>query len=137
MLGKVKTEFCKIADKEKKMPLKQHQKRLDEYCTDIDWEKTQVETITLNDYCIENNVENIDLICIDVEGVGLTVLKSLKEKIKKVKYIISECDYGFTRENEETFEEINSYLNSNGFSIIDNKYQVSVLSDCLWVNNDC
>tara|TARA_B100001094_G_scaffold329383_1_gene391996 strand:- start:3253 stop:3456 length:204 start_codon:yes stop_codon:yes gene_type:complete len=67
----------------------------------------------------------------------LTVLKSLKEKIKKVKYIISECDYGFTRENEETFEEINSYLNSNGFSIIDNRYQVSVLSDCLWVNNEC
>ena len=136
MLGKVKTEFCKIADKEQNMPQEQHIKRINEYCTDIDWEKIQVETITLNDYCIENNVENIDLICIDVEGVGLTVLKSLKEKLKGVKYIISECDYGFTRENEETFEEINYYLTSNGFKILENKYQVSVLSDCLWVNTN-
>ena len=39
----------------------------------------------------------------DVEGVGLSVLRGLRDNIKNVKYIISECDYGFTREKEETF----------------------------------
>jgi FkbM family methyltransferase len=134
MLGKVKKEFCKIADKECNMPLEQHIKRLNEYCNDIDWEKTQVSTITLFDYCSECNIQYIDLICMDVEGVGLTVLKSLKEKIKNVKYIISECDYGLTRENEETFKDINNYLIENGFTMVENKFQVSILSDCLWVN---
>jgi len=72
----------------------------------------------------------------DVEGVGLTVIKSLGEKIKNVKYIISECDYGFTRENEETFDQINNYLTSKGFEIVENKFQVSILSDCLWINKN-
>lgn len=68
ILGKVKKEFCKIADVECNMPLKDHQKRLDEYCTDIDWEKIKVETVILKNYLIKNNVNHIDLICMDVEG---------------------------------------------------------------------
>tara|TARA_B110000208_G_scaffold189178_1_gene250205 strand:+ start:1921 stop:2607 length:687 start_codon:yes stop_codon:yes gene_type:complete len=136
ILGKVKKEFCKIADAECGMSLENHQKRLDEYCTDIDWKKIEVETVILKNYLIKNNVNRIDLICMDVEGVGLSVLKGLGDDIKNVKYIISECDYGFTRENEETFEDINKYLCDKGFKIVENKFTVSILSDCLWVNNN-
>lgn len=63
-------------------------------------------------------------------------IKRIRDDIKNVKYIISECDYGFTRENEETFEDINKYLCDKGFKIVENKFTVSILSDCLWVNNN-
>ena len=118
------------------MPLKVHQKRLDEYCTDIDWKKIKIETVLLKNYLTKNNLTHIDLICMDVEGVGLSVLKGLGDNIKNVKYIISECDYGFTRENEETFEDINTYLCVDDFKIIENKFKISILSDCLWINNN-
>ena len=137
ILGKVKPEFCKIADKECNMPIQQHEKRLREYCTDIDWIPSEVNCIRLDTYCNDKKVTDIDLICIDVEGVGLSVLKSMGDRLKNVKYIISECDYGVTRENEETFEQINKYLKEYDFEIVLNKFQVSVLSDCLWKNKLC
>ncbi len=136
LLGKVQKEFCEIADEECNLPLEQRQKRLQEYCTDIDWTKTEVKCIRLDDYCAQNNVSDIDLICIDAEGVGLSILMSLGNLIKKVRYIICECDYGFTRKNEETFDDINNFLKKYGFEIIENKYQVSILSDCLWKNTN-
>ena len=55
ILGKVKKEFCKIADKECNMPIEQHEKRLNEYCTDIDWIPCEVECTRLDTYCIKKN----------------------------------------------------------------------------------
>ena len=134
ILGKVQPEFCNIADAESGFTQAQKQQRLDVYCNDIDWEPITVKTIRLDTYCTDNNISNIDLICMDVEGVGLKVLKGLGDMIHKVKYIICECDYGYTRKNEDTFAMIHEFLVQNGFKIIENKFQVSILSDCLWEN---
>jgi FkbM family methyltransferase len=107
------------------------------YTEDVDWTLTQVDAIRLDNYCKDSNIKNIDLICIDVEGVGLKVLKSLGDMISNVKFIISECDFTETRNNNDTFLDINNYLTNKGFIVIENKFQVKdMLSDCLWKNTN-
>ena len=62
-----------------------------------------------------NNIENIDLLCIDLQGYELNAIKSLGEKIKTVKYIITECSIISTYKNGTTFYELNNYLDKYGF----------------------
>jgi hypothetical protein len=38
----------------------------------------------------ENNIEYIDLLCMDVQGFELNILKGAEEYLKKIKYIIME-----------------------------------------------
>ena len=76
ILGKVKKEhYLKAYNKSN---LTTEQEKL--ICSDDDWYPIKMKTMRLETYCKVNQIENIDLICMDVEGVGLTVLKGLGKK---------------------------------------------------------
>ena len=51
----------------------------------------EVDGIRLDTYMEDEKISRIDLLCIDLQGYELLALKSLGEKIKNVKYIITEC----------------------------------------------
>jgi hypothetical protein len=53
-------------------------------------QKITINAITLDSYCKEHNVNEIDLICMDVEGSELDVLKGSVNMLKNIKYIITE-----------------------------------------------
>lgn len=127
ILGKVQEEFYQKAYG--KTELEPSETTI---CSEEDWRPITVKTLRLDTYCRKQNIPHIDLICMDVEGVGLSVLKGLGDHIRNVRYIISECDYGYTRAGEETFDMMNEYLTAHGFRIIENKKQLNILSDCLW-----
>lgn len=74
-----------------------------------------VDGIRLDTFIENNNIPNIDLLCIDLQGYELEAIKSLGEKIKKVKYIITECSIISTYKNGANFHELNDYLKKNGF----------------------
>ena len=50
----------------------------------------EVNGIRIDTYMENNNIQNIDLLCIDLQGYELQAIKSMGEKIKTVKYIITE-----------------------------------------------
>ena len=75
----------------------------------------EVNGIRIDTYMENNNIQNIDLLCIDLQGYELQAIKSLGEKIKKVKYIITECSIVSTYKNGATFCELNDYLEKYGF----------------------
>ena len=61
----------------------------------IDSESTQkvtgyIDIKKLSTFMKENNVEYIDLLCMDVQGFELNILKGSEEYLKKIKYIIME-----------------------------------------------
>lgn len=98
----------------------------------IDAETTQVlngyiDIKTLSNFMKENNIDNIDLLCMDVQGFELNILKGAEEYLKKIKYIIMEepkpiINTTFLPENihskyinSPTSQEIHDFMLENNF----------------------
>lgn len=82
----------------------------------------EVSGIRLDTFLKKNNISNIDLLCIDLQGYELNAIKSLGKYICNVKYIITECSICSTYINGASFKELNNYLNKFNF-----KYKCSNL----------
>lgn len=77
-----------------------------------------VDGIRLDTFIDENYIENIDLLCIDLQGYELNAIKSLGNHLHKVKYIITECSIMSTYTGGATFNELNDYLTNYNFKYI-------------------
>jgi FkbM family methyltransferase len=77
-----------------------------------------VDGIRLDTFIDENYIENIDLLCIDLQGYELNAIKSLGNHLHKVKYIITECSIMSTYTNGATFNELNDYLTTYNFKYV-------------------
>lgn len=100
-----------------------------------DMEKFMVKAIRLDDWIEENEIENIDLICIDLQGAELPALKSLGKYLSRVKYVITEVEYKKIYEGEALFPEVNKFMESQGFTCF---FQMKghLFSDVLFIRND-
>jgi FkbM family methyltransferase len=74
-----------------------------------------VEGIRLDTFLEEENISNIDLLCIDLQGYEYNAIKSLGEKIKNVKYIITECSIKNTYTGGYNFKDLNELFEEKGF----------------------
>ena len=80
----------------------------------------------LDTFIDKNNISNVDMLCIDLQGYELNAIKSLGDKIRNVKYIITECSIENTYTNGATFKELNEYLESFNFKYCcSNKFDYS------------
>lgn len=80
----------------------------------------------LDTFMNENNITNIDLLCIDLQGYELNALKSLGSYLQNVKYIITECSIKSTYVGGANFSELNEYLTNHNFQYIcSNKFKES------------
>lgn len=83
-----------------------------------------VEGTRLDTFIDENKIDNVDLLCIDLQGYELNALKSLGHYLNNVKYIITECSIKTTYIGGCSFVELEKYLSSYGFKYIySNKFQ--------------
>jgi len=82
--------------------------------------KITVDSIRLDTFCNNNNIKNIDLIAMDLQGYELNALKSLGPLLQNVKYIITETCIQSTYKEGCNFKELYEFLSQNGF-----KYMVS------------
>ena len=74
----------------------------------------------------ENQLNGVDLLCIDIQGATLSALKSMGAYISKLKYVICEVEYRSIYKGERLFEDIRDFMESNGFVC---HYQDE---SCLW-----
>jgi FkbM family methyltransferase len=140
-----------LGDKEEHLPFYSYTKNNDgasSLLKRIDFDKTQIYTgnikiKTLENYVKENNIQRIDVLCMDVQGYELNVLKGAGDFIKKINYIIMEepkpiinCQYlpdGIHSKyiNAPTSHEINKFMTENGFieieRIEENKIEDNVM----------
>ena len=77
-----------------------------------------VNGIRLDTFIKQNQIEHIDLLCIDLQGYELNSIKSLGDCLHKVKYIITECSIVSTYTDGATFVELNEYLSNYNFKYI-------------------
>jgi len=80
--------------------------------------KIIVDGVRLDTFIDENHIDNIDLLCIDLQGYELNAIKSLGNYLHKVKYIITECSIVSTYTNGATFKELNEYLSNYNFKYV-------------------
>ena len=83
----------------------------------------KVNGIRLDTFIDENQIKNIDLLCINLQGYELNAIKSLGNHLHSVKYIITECSIESTYTNGASFEELNEYLSKYNFKyVLSNKF---------------
>ena len=75
-----------------------------------------VQAVRLDEWMQENETEAIDLLCLDCQGATLKVLQGLGEKLRRVKYLITEAYLVPAWEGEALYPEIRDYLEEKGFS---------------------
>lgn len=90
----------------------------------------------LDTFMKNNNIDEIDLIFMDVQGYELNAIKSLGDKIKNVKYIFCECSIISTYENGCSFKELYDYLIENNFRYVSSSYYNYNLPD-LTIKHKC
>ena len=98
----------------------------------------EVKTITLDDFCLENKVENIDLLKIDTEGHEKEVLAGANNLFskKKVKYILIEFHSSKMYKNYDKIY-IENLLFKNNFILLKKfKFPFLAFEDRLYRNND-
>lgn len=94
-----------------------------------------VTAIRMDEWLDERKMEKIDLLCMDTQGATLRILQSFGEKIRNVKYILTEGCIQLLYDGEDLIPEIISYLESKGFSL-SAKSENYYFGDYLFVNNN-
>jgi FkbM family methyltransferase len=74
-----------------------------------------VESIRLDTYCASQGITAIDLLCIDVQGATLQVLKGLADLIEGVQHVIAEIEVRPIYYGQALYPEVHACLKSKGF----------------------
>jgi FkbM family methyltransferase len=99
--------------------------------------KINVSSTRLDDWCSENNIDEIGLICMDIQGATLPALKGLGKYLQKVKYIITEVEYRPLYQGEHLFDAIFNFMQQNGFVCFNaSSAASSVSNDVLFIRKD-
>jgi len=77
--------------------------------------KITAKCTTINKFCEENNITNIDLIWMDLQGNELNALKGMDKMLPKIKGICSEVGLTPYYEGHTLYKDIYAYLKSFGF----------------------
>jgi FkbM family methyltransferase len=72
----------------------------------------------LDTFIHDNQIDSVDLLCIDLQGYELNAIKSLGDQLHKVKYIITECSIVSTYTNGSSFKELDEYLSKYNFKYV-------------------
>ncbi len=83
----------------------------------IQGQPIMVQAVRVDEWMDENKIKDVDLICMDCQGATLQVLKGMGDRIKKIKYIITEVYLAPSFEGEALYPEIRMWLEQQGFEL--------------------
>lgn len=78
----------------------------------------EVSTITLDDWATSQNLDHIDLLWLDLQGLELPVLKSSPNIVSTVRVILTEVEFVEAYEGQPQYEDMKAWLESQGFTMI-------------------
>ncbi len=82
---------------------------------------TQIDTLTLDEYCSENHIEQIDILKMDTQGSELSILKGAASLLrdKKIGLIYTEAYFKNQYKEQPLFYEIAAWLGKFGYHLED------------------
>tara|TARA_S200000501_G_scaffold378810_1_gene443877 strand:+ start:3413 stop:4117 length:705 start_codon:yes stop_codon:yes gene_type:complete len=97
-------------------------------------DKISVTSIRIDTFMKENNIDSIDLLCMDVQEAELLVLEGMGEHLNNVKYIILEVSGEGYYHNGARYDDIKNLLHSRGFKLVDlDKNAISRFGNAMFV----
>lgn len=75
----------------------------------------EINCVALDDWAEENNVEYVDFIWLDVEGVELNVFKGAREILKNLKAVYLEVNFQEFRKEMVQYKDVKDLLEKSGF----------------------
>lgn len=80
-----------------------------------------IKTITLNKFTFENKIDEIDFLKLDTQGTELEILKGANNLLDKNKISVIKTEFSNipVYKNQCVFSEIDNFLKSKGFMLID------------------
>ena len=97
-------------------------------------DEIEIDAIRLDDFCRENDINKIDLICMDLEGAEYYALLGLGDMIHRVRYIITEIIIKPVYQGQGFFDSTNQYLENHNFKLIERDMESELLGNFLYVN---
>lgn len=76
----------------------------------------KIPTIRLDDFCLENNIDTIDIIHMDIQGAEYYGIKSLGEKLRPKIIFCETCEFD-SYEGSLTLNDLDNLLFSMGYEI--------------------
>ena len=93
-----------------------------------------VQATRLDEWMVQNRIDQVDLICMDCEGATYHVLQGLGKSLEKVKYIIAEVFLIPNYHEDHLYTEIKQFLTDRGFYVHTEPPAHLGLSDVLFIN---
>jgi FkbM family methyltransferase len=80
----------------------------------------EIETTTLDTFCVAEGVDEIDFLQIDVQGADLNVLKGAKELLERSGLAIQiEVEFAALYQGQPLFADVDTFLREKGFALFD------------------
>ena len=80
------------------------------------FKEVEVEQITLSDYLIKHNIDNVDFLKIDTEGYEFEVLIGAKDMLSRISIVLFEHHYDDMIAKNYKFSDIHNFLLINHFT---------------------
>ena len=87
-----------------------------DYIENFGQHKIQVASTTLKTFLDKNNIDQVDIIWVDLQGAELKAFSGMKEYLDNVKVILTEVEYKEIYENQPLYGDLKDFLESKGFS---------------------
>ena len=105
------------------------------------YNKIQVQGIRMDDWINENNIENIDVCKIDVEGCSYECLEGFGSKINIIKFIHIECEHIECWKDQKLYNDVKELLEKNNFKLLQlnicgPRWAPEQQSDSIWINKN-
>jgi FkbM family methyltransferase len=74
-----------------------------------------IELITLDDWCADNAVDNVDLVKLDTQGSELDILRGAKRTLEGVSVVQTEVEFNPMYTGQPLFGDVDRFLRDRGF----------------------
>lgn len=98
--------------------------------------KFEVPCVVLDDWCQENDIDHIDFMWLDLEGLELQVLKSSPKILTKVKVIYTETNFLEFRKGMTQYKDLKDFLESSGFQMLSHWYAEGFQGNAIFVKKE-
>jgi FkbM family methyltransferase len=100
----------------------------------IKFENTEtIQTVNLDEWCKEHNVDHIDVMWLDMQGLEPVVLKASPNILSRTKFVYSEVSTIELYKNQILFDEFNEFMKKSGFRMVKKEVGItSGMGNVLW-----